>query len=51
MRYVLSREGQQILAKVGWLSEQLGHEGRMPIVGVRHHDAHAYLSYGVSPFT
>jgi len=32
------------------LGQQLGLGGRMPIVGVRHHDAHAYLSYAVSPF-
>ena len=32
------------------LSRQLGHEGRMPIVGMRHHDNHAYFSYAVSPF-
>jgi carbamoyltransferase len=32
------------------LSRQLGHQDRMPIVGMRHHDNHAYFSYGVSPF-
>jgi carbamoyltransferase len=32
------------------LGHQLGLDGRMPIVGVRHHDSHAYLSYAVSPF-
>lgn len=32
------------------LSRQLGGEGRMPIVGIRHHDNHAYFSYAVSPF-
>jgi carbamoyltransferase len=32
------------------LGQQLGLDGRMPIVGVRHHDSHAYLSYAVSPF-
>jgi carbamoyltransferase len=32
------------------LGHQLGLGGRMPIVGMRHHDAHAYLSYAVSPF-
>jgi carbamoyltransferase len=32
------------------LGQQLGHDGRMPIVGMRHHDSHAYFSYAVSPF-
>jgi carbamoyltransferase len=32
------------------LGRQLGQEGPMPIIGVRHHDCHAYLSYAVSPF-
>ncbi len=32
------------------LGRQLGQEGRMPIVGMRHHDNHAYFSYAVSPF-
>lgn len=32
------------------LTRQLGCDGRMPIVGMRHHDNHAYFSYAVSPF-
>jgi carbamoyltransferase len=32
------------------LGRQLGLDGRMPIIGIRHHDSHAYLSYAVSPF-
>src|ERR1700730_7023214 len=32
------------------LGRQLGLDGLMPIIGVRHHDSHAYLSYAVSPF-
>jgi carbamoyltransferase len=32
------------------LGHQLGLGVRMPIIRMRHHDAHAYLSYGVSPF-
>ncbi len=32
------------------LGRQFGLNRRMPIVGMRHHDSHAYLSYGVSPF-
>jgi carbamoyltransferase len=32
------------------LGRQLGFGGRVPIVGVRHHDSHAYFSYAVSPF-
>jgi carbamoyltransferase len=32
------------------LAGQLGLEERMPIVGMRHHDNHAYFSYAASPF-
>jgi carbamoyltransferase len=32
------------------LGRQLGLDGPMPIIGMRHHDCHAYLSYAVSPF-
>lgn len=32
------------------IGHQFGLDGPMPLVAVRHHDCHAYLSYGVSPF-
>jgi carbamoyltransferase len=32
------------------LGRQMGLGARVPIIGVRHHDSHAYLSYAVSPF-
>ncbi len=32
------------------LGEQLGFDGPMPIIGIRHHDSHAHFSFGVSPF-
>lgn len=32
------------------LGQQLGNDDRMPIIGMRHHDAHAYFSYAMSPF-
>jgi carbamoyltransferase len=32
------------------LGEQLGLDGHAPIIGMRHHDSHAYFSYAVSPF-
>jgi carbamoyltransferase len=32
------------------IGRQLGLAGRMPVIGVRHHDSHACLSYAVSPF-
>jgi carbamoyltransferase len=32
------------------LGRQLGLDERLPIVMMRHHDNHAYCSYGVSPF-
>jgi carbamoyltransferase len=42
--------GKLIWTSAARLGEQLGCERRMPIVGVRHHDSHAYFSYAVSPF-
>ena len=33
------------------LSDQLGFDRSVPIVGMRHHDCHAWFSYAVSPFT
>jgi carbamoyltransferase len=45
------REGvPALLDAPAQLGAQLGLSGPAPIVGVRHHDAHAYLSYAVSPF-
>jgi len=32
------------------LGQQLGLRAPMPIIGMRHHDNHAYFSYAVSPF-
>ena len=32
------------------LSKQLGLKQPMPIIGMRHHDNHAYFAYAVSPF-
>jgi carbamoyltransferase len=32
------------------LGQQLGLDGPMPIIRMRHHDNHAYFSYAVSPF-
>jgi carbamoyltransferase len=32
------------------LARQLGFDGKVPIVSMRHHDSHAYFSYAVSPF-
>ena len=32
------------------LARQLGHERRIPVIGIRHHDNHAYGSYALSPF-
>lgn len=33
-----------------WVSQQLGLQKLEPIVGLRHHDNHAYFPYAVSPF-
>jgi carbamoyltransferase len=47
----VNRGGARALIQVpARLGHQLGLDGRMPIVGVRHHDAHAYFSHAVSPF-
>jgi len=32
------------------LARQLGHERRMPVIAMRHHDSHAHVSYALSPF-
>jgi carbamoyltransferase len=32
------------------LSKQLGLKRPLPIIGMRHHDNHAYFAYGISPF-
>jgi carbamoyltransferase len=42
--------GKQLMTSTGRLQEQLGLGRRTPIVGMRHHDCHAYFSYAVSPF-
>jgi carbamoyltransferase len=42
--------GKLIKTSSARLGRQLGLAGRMPIVGIRHHDSHAYFSYAVSPF-
>ena len=36
------------LEELRWLGERLGTE--CSVIGLRHHDNHAYFSYGVSPF-
>ena len=51
VKSALARGGAAALADApARLGRQLGLERRMPIVGMRHHHSHAYLSYGVSPF-
>jgi carbamoyltransferase len=40
----------RVTASPARLAEQLGLEKPLPIIGVRHHDSHAYLSYALSPF-
>jgi carbamoyltransferase len=45
------RKGTTELAQApARLREQLGSAERMPIIGTHHHDTHAYLCWGVSPF-
>jgi carbamoyltransferase len=48
---VVSDEFRKVtMTSAGRLARQLGLDRRTPIVGVRHHDSHAYFSYAVSPF-
>ena len=42
--------GKLLMTGAGRLARQLGLDRRTPIVGMRHHDSHAYFSYAVSPF-
>jgi carbamoyltransferase len=42
--------GKLLMTSAGRLAKQLGLARRTPIVGMRHHDNHAYFSYAVSPF-
>jgi carbamoyltransferase len=50
-RSAAARGGASALAQAPTLlGHQLGLDRRMPIIGMRHHDSHAYLSYAVSPF-
>lgn len=41
---------KQVAASPANLARQLGLDDPMPIVGMRHHDNHAYLGYALSPF-
>lgn len=41
---------QKAVSGAGWLSKLLGTRERVPVIGLRHHDNHAYFSYAVSPF-
>ncbi|HWX44557.1 MAG TPA: carbamoyltransferase C-terminal domain-containing protein [Solirubrobacteraceae bacterium] len=47
---VLTEDRDDLLKTATRLGTHLGLDRPMPIVGVRHHDAHAYFSYAVSPF-
>ncbi len=48
---VASEEMPKLLKpSAGRLSAQLGGDSLIPIIGMRHHDSHAYFSYAVSPF-
>jgi carbamoyltransferase len=47
---IVSRDKGALVEAPARLGRQLGLDGRMPIVGMRHHDNHAYFSYAVSPF-
>jgi carbamoyltransferase len=40
----------QALKSSAWLTRRLGLKRQQPIIGLRHHDNHAYFSYAASPF-
>jgi carbamoyltransferase len=48
--HVIGDDPSAVSEAPGRLAEQLGAEGRLPIVMMRHHDSHAHFSYAVSPF-
>jgi carbamoyltransferase len=47
---IVSSDSATLLEASTRLGRQLGLEQPIPIIGVRHHDCHAYFSYAVSPF-
>jgi carbamoyltransferase len=47
---VLSSDPRDLLLAPRRLARRLGSPRRMRMLRVRHHDAHAYASYGLSPF-
>ncbi|HXA54048.1 MAG TPA: carbamoyltransferase C-terminal domain-containing protein [Solirubrobacteraceae bacterium] len=47
---IIPTDRSTLLKASARLGRQLGLDRRMPIIGMRHHDNHAYFSYAVSPF-
>lgn len=47
---VLSDDPRNLLLAPRRLARSFGRRGRVPTIRLRHHDAHAYASYGLSPF-
>jgi carbamoyltransferase len=41
---------EQVAASPARLAEQLGLDQPLPVIGMHHHDNHAYLGYALSPF-
>jgi hypothetical protein len=50
MPEVDQQHAKQLLQAPDRLAKQLGVRGRFPIIGMRHHDTHAWFSYATSPF-
>src|SRR5688572_7744141 len=44
------RHFNQGITSPRWISRQLGLNATQPLIGLRHHDNHAYFSHAVSPF-
>ncbi len=47
---VISSDMDALVRFPARLARQLGLERPLPVIGMRHHDNHAYFSYAVSPF-
>jgi carbamoyltransferase len=48
--HLVSADKRAVLDTPKRIAAQLGLDRPMPLIGIRHHDAHAYFSYAVSPF-
>ncbi len=47
---IASGSGADLMRTATRLADRLGLDEKLSVIGMRHHDNHAYFSYGVSPF-